>query len=95
MSAFPVSASTGTNKLVGAMSLLAKTTSGTSCRCESTKLSVLVHGVDDPVVSGVIADRRMLRIHENDLEVRMGSVLSNPVGVKNTHVGVYSSDTLL
>jgi hypothetical protein len=75
LSSFPVSTSTGTDELVGSMSLLAKTTSGTSGRGKSTKFSMLVNRVHDPVVSGVATDRLVLRIHKNDLKVGVGSVL--------------------
>ena len=57
------------------MSLLSVTTSGTSSRGESTKLAMLVNGIHDPVVSRVVANRLVLRIHKNDLKVRVGGIL--------------------
>jgi hypothetical protein len=41
----------------------------------------LVHRLDDPVDAGVAADRLVLGVNEDDLEVLVSSVLVNPVGV--------------
>ena len=75
LSSLPVSTSTRTDELVGTMSFLSVSTSGTSGRGESTKLAMLVNGIHDPVVSRVASDGLVLRINKNDLKVRVGSVL--------------------
>ena len=36
---------------------------------------MLVNGIHDPVVSRVVANRLVLRIHKNDLKVRVGGIL--------------------
>ena len=40
--------------------------------CETSALAVLVHGLDDPVDAGVLADDLVLRVNEDDLEVLVG-----------------------
>lgn len=61
---------------------------------ETTRLAVLVNGVDDPVDAGVFADGLVLRVDKDDFEVLVGRVLVNPVGVENAQVGTTASDTL-
>jgi hypothetical protein len=41
----------------------------------------LVHRLDDPVDAGVATDSLVLGVDEDDLEVLVGSVLVDPVGV--------------
>ena len=55
----------------------------------------LVNGVDDPVDARVAADSLVLRVDEDDLEVLVGRVLVDPVGVEDTEVGAATADTLL
>jgi hypothetical protein len=55
----------------------------------------LVDGVADPVDAGITADGLVLGVHENDLEVLVGGVLVDPVGVQDTQVGATTADTLL
>lgn len=62
---------------------------------EAAGLAVLVHGVDDPVDAGIAADGLVLGVDEDDLEVLVGGVLVDPVGVEDTEVGATAADTLL
>lgn len=62
---------------------------------KSTSLAVLVDGLGDPVVSGVVADSGVLRINKNDLKVLVGGVLVNPVRVQDTEVASAAANTLL
>lgn len=75
LSSLPVTAGTGSDDLVGLVSALAKTASGTSGRGKSAELAVLVHRVDDPLDARVVADSLVLGINENDLEVLVGIIL--------------------
>jgi hypothetical protein len=62
---------------------------------EATGLAVLVDGVDDPVDAGVDADGLVLGVDKDDLEVLVGGVLVDPVGVEDAQVGAAAADTLL
>lgn len=62
---------------------------------ETTRLAVLVDGVDDPVDAGVLADGLVLGVDEDDLEVLVGRVLVDPVRVEDTQVSAAAADTLL
>ena len=57
--------------------------------------SYLVDGVADPVDAGITADSLVLGVNEDDLEVLVGGVLVDPVGVQDTQVGATAADTLL
>lgn len=52
-------------------------------------------GVADPVDAGITADSLVLGVNENDLEVLVGGVLVDPVGVQDTQVGAAAANTLL
>ena len=52
-------------------------------------------GVADPVDAGITADGLVLGVDEDDLEVLVGGVLVDPVGVEDAQVGAAASDTLL
>lgn len=54
-----------------------------------------MNGVDNPVDARVAADSLVLRVDEDNLEVLVGRVLVNPVGVEDTEVGTSATDTLL
>lgn len=60
---------------------LSETTGLLSGGGQSTRFSVLVDWVDDPVDTGIAADGLVLRVNEDDLEVLVGGVLVDPVGV--------------
>ena len=62
---------------------------------ETTRLAVLVDGVDDPVDAGVDADGLVLGVDEDDLVVLVGRVLVDPVGVEDSEVSAAAADTLL
>lgn len=55
----------------------------------------LVDGVADPVDTGVAADGLVLGVDTDDLEVLVGGVLVDPVGVQDTQVGAAAANTLL
>merc|ERR1711964_267095 len=74
---------------------LAQTTRLLSGRRKSTGFAVLVDWVDDPVDASITADGLVLRIDEDDLEVLVGGVLVDPVGVQDTQVGAATSPMLL
>lgn len=59
------------------------------------KKTHLVDGVADPVDAGITADSLVLGVDEDDLEVLVGRVLVDPVGVKDAQVGAAATDTLL
>lgn len=46
-------------------------------RCKSSKLSVFVHRVADPVDPWIVADSSMCRIHQNHLEVLVSWILQS------------------
>lgn len=52
-------------------------------------------GVADPVDAGITADGLVLGVNEDDLEVLVGGVLIDPVGVQDTQVSAAAANTLL
>ena len=52
-------------------------------------------GVTDPVDAGITADGLVLGVDEDNLEVLVGGVLVDPVGVQDAQVGAAAADTLL
>jgi len=62
---------------------------------QSTELPVLCDSAAHPVDLGVAGDGLVVRIDHDDLEVFVGGVLSNPVGVKDTQSLDPTSDTFL
>lgn len=84
--------STVLGELVAASS---KATVVLACGSEATKLTVLVSGVGDPLNPGVVADGVVGRIDEDNLEVLVGGILVDPVGVEHTKVAGTASDPLL
>ena len=77
------------------MSTLAKSSGLASCRGKSTALTVLVYRVTDPVDASIVTDLCVGRIDKDDLVVLHGSILVDPVRVKNTEVGEFTSNLLL
>ena len=51
---------------------LSKTSALLASGGEASALAVLVHGLDDPVDAGVLADDFVLGVDEDDLEVLVG-----------------------
>lgn len=74
---------------------LSETTGLLSGGSQSTRFSVLVDWVDDPVDARIAADGLVLRVNEDDLEVLVSGVLVDPVRVQNSQVGTTTTDTLL
>ena len=62
---------------------------------EATRLAVLVNGLDDPVDARIAANCLVLWVDEDDLEVLVGRILVDPVGVEDTKIGAAAADTLL
>jgi hypothetical protein len=91
----PGSTRTSSLDVVGTVSTLAKTTGLASSTGKSTAFPVLVHRVDDPVDARVVTDLGVGGIYKNNFVILHGGVLVNPVGVKNTQVGKFTSDLLL
>ena len=60
-----------------------------------TSEAYLVDGVADPVDAGIAADSLVLGVNEDDLEVLVGRVLVDPVGVQDTQVSAAAANTLL
>lgn len=56
---------------------------------------MLVHGLGDPVDSGVISDGVVEGINADDLVVLVCAVLRNPVGVQDSEVADFSAYSLL
>lgn len=54
----------------------------------------LVDGLADPVNTGIAANSLVLRVNADDLEVLVGGVLVDPVGVQDTQVGAAAANTL-
>ena len=77
---------------VGAVSLLAKTTSLASSRRETTHFAMLVNRVTDPVNAGIVADLLVRRIDQNDFVVLHSCILVDPVAIQYTKVGVTTSN---
>ena len=63
---------------------LAQTTRFLASCGETTRFTVLVDRVDDPIDTRVPANRLVLRVDEDDLKVLIGGVLVDPVRVENT-----------
>ena len=94
VSSFPGS-SDGWSSVVGLVSLLSETSLFLTGGGKSSKLSFVVFLRNDPVDSWVLLDGVMVWINEDDLEEFVGSVLTAPVRVKDSHVGTSSSNLLL
>jgi hypothetical protein len=62
---------------------------------ETTRLAVLVDGLDDPVDARIAADGLVLGVDADDLVVLVGRILVDPVRVEDTEVGAATADTLL
>lgn len=62
---------------------------------ETSGLSVLVHGVADPVDSSIVSNGNVGGIDQDDLKVLVGGVLVDPVGVEDSQVAGSSANSLL
>ena len=80
--------------VVGSVTLLSKTSALSARRRQTSHLSVLVHGVADPVDLGVVSDRVVRRVHENHIVVLVGTVLVHPVRVQHSQVRASLADSV-
>lgn len=62
---------------------------------ETTRFTMLVNGVDDPVDAGITAYCLVLRVDQDYLEILVCGVLIDPVRIKDSQVCTASSNTLL
>ncbi len=51
----------------------------------------LVHGLDNPIDARIAANGLMLRVDKDDLEILVGRVLVNPVGVQYPQISAAAS----
>jgi len=91
----PVATCTGTLDLVGTVSTLAETTASATGRSQATQLAMLVNRLCQPVDSGVIADDSVLRVHKDDLEILVYTILVYPVGVEHPEVSTFAANAFL
>jgi len=66
--------------------LVAETTGLATRGVDTTGFTVLVDGVDNPVVAGVVADGGVLRIGADDFVPGEDGISVGPVGVEDTEV---------
>uniref|UniRef100_A0A8C5EA36 Uncharacterized protein n=1 Tax=Gouania willdenowi TaxID=441366 RepID=A0A8C5EA36_GOUWI len=74
---------------------LAQTATLLSRRRQATHLSVLVHGLCDPLGVGVASDGLVERVDQNHLKELVGGVLAHPVGVEHSQTSAVTASTLL
>ena len=86
--------SSGWSGVVSSVTLLSKTSISHTGGSETSDFSSVVLGGGDPVDSWVSSDSVMVWINNDDLEEFGDSILSNPVGVEDSHVLASSSDLL-
>merc|ERR1712146_766703 len=94
VSLLPVGTS-GRSELVGLVTLLAETSVFLASRGQSTELAFVVLLGDDPVDSRVLLDGVVSGGNKDNFVELVGGILTNPVGVEDSHVGAVSSDLLL
>jgi len=88
------SLSSASSCLVVSMTL-AQSTRFLSGSSESTRFTVLVNRVDDPVDASITTNGLVLRIDQDDLVVFVGRVLVDPVRVQDSQVRTTTAYTLL
>ena len=91
----PRGTSTATLNSIGTVSTLAQATSLSASASKTSALPVLVHGVHNPVDTGVVADLLVRRIYQNNFVILHRGILVDPVRVKDTQVGKFASSLLL
>jgi len=74
--------------------LVAETTGLATRGVDTTGFTVLVDGVDNPVVAGVVADGGVLRIGADDFVPGEDGISVGPVGVEDTEVAEAGTKTL-
>mmetsp|Transcript_13573 Transcript_13573/g.22410 ORF Transcript_13573/g.22410 Transcript_13573/m.22410 type:complete len:224 (-) Transcript_13573:43-714(-) len=82
-------------ELGGTLSLLQETTSLASCSGEASQLTVLHHGLADPVDARVVADDSVEGIHHDHLVPLVNGILCHPVRVQHTQAATLASHALL
>ena len=87
--------SDGWSSVGGSPALLAKASVLLAGRGQATQLTAVVLLGDDPVDARVFFDGGVSGVDNDDLEELVGSVLTAPVGVQDSHVGALSADLLL
>lgn len=95
VSSHPARSPRTTDALVRAVALLRHATSVTTSGSQTAALTVLVHGVHDPVDRRVVADRVVARVHQNHLVVLVRRVLVHPVAVQHAQVRAHATHTAL
>ena len=83
------------SSVVGSVSLLSETSVFLTGGGKSSKLSLVVLLVADPIDSGILSNGGVVWINADNLEEFVGSVLTNPVRVEDSQVGASSTDLLL
>ena len=78
--------------MVGALAQAAGLLAGVS---QTAELSVLVDSATDPVSLGVPPDGGMGDVHHDDLEIFVGGVLADPVGVQDSETLKSTTHSLL
>jgi hypothetical protein len=74
---------------------LAQSTRFLSSSSQSTRFTVLVNRVDDPVDTSITANGLVLRVYQDNFVVFVGRVLVDPVRVQDSQVGATTAYTLL
>jgi hypothetical protein len=90
----PRSTSTTSLNTIGT-STLAQTASLSTRAGKTSALAMLVHGVHNPVNTGVVADLLVRRIYQNNFIILHGGILVDPVRVEYAKVGKFASGLLL
>ena len=83
------------SSVMGSVSLLSETSVFLTGGGKSSKLSLVVLLVADPIDSGILSNGGVVWINADNLEEFVGSVLTNPVRVEDSQVGASSTDLLL
>ena len=80
---------------MGSVTLLSETSVLLTGGGKTSKLSLVVLLVTDPVDSWILLDGGVVWINADDLEEFVGGILSDPVRVEDSHVGALSTNLLL
>lgn len=82
------------SRLVVSMAL-AQTSRFLASGCETTRFTVLVDWLDNPIDARITADGLVLRVNKNNLKILVGRILVDPVRVEYTQVRAATANTLL
>merc|ERR1719291_60786 len=64
-------------------------------RGQAAQLTVLHHGLADPIDAGVVADRLVIRVHHDHLEPLVRRILRHPIGIQHTQAAALAAHPLL